>query len=169
VRRGEDSASTRRSFLKGGAVAAAPLAVAAPALAMAQQHQAARLARLEDEAAIRDLHQAWMRRINTGAHEDAARLFADPGRARFDEAVRSLAADHAAASDHIEIAQGGLTARGRFHCAVEIETAIAPDCTAAQMARLQGGGLVRRTEPRLLKAEYVKSAGAWAIAGLELV
>ncbi len=60
-----DTVSTRRSFLKGGAVAAAPLAVAAGGAAMAEDGRKARLARLEDEAAIRELHQAWLRRINT--------------------------------------------------------------------------------------------------------
>jgi hypothetical protein len=166
---GKDVSSSRRSFLKGGAVAAAPLAVAAPVAAMAQEHQAARLARLADEAAIGKLHQAWLRGVNTAAHEDVARLFADPRRASLEEAVCSVVADHAADPDRIEIARDGMSASGRFHCDVEVETVIAPDCTAAQMARLQGGGLVRRTEPRLLKADYVKAGGAWAIAKLEIV
>jgi|WetSurMetagenome_2_1015567.scaffolds.fasta_scaffold41109_3 hypothetical protein len=165
----KDVSSSRRSFLKGGAIVAAPLAVAASAAAMAQEPQAARLARLEDEAAIQKLHQAWLRGVNTGADEDVARLFADPRRASLEAAVRGVAPDHAADPDRVEIAWDGLSASGRFHCAVEVETAIAPDCTAAQMARLQGGGLVRRTEPRLLKADYVKAGGAWAIARLELV
>jgi hypothetical protein len=165
---GKDAASTRRSFLKGGAVVAAPLAAAAPVAVLAHERQAARLARLEDEAAIRRLHQAWLRTINSDAREDAAELFADPGRARFDEAVCGVAADHAAEPDRIEVAADGARAKGRFHCAVELETRIAPDCTAAQMARLQGGGVVRRTERRLLEAEYVKAGGAWAIDRLEL-
>ena len=165
----KDMSSSRRSFLKGGAVVAAPLAVAAPVAALAQEHQAQRLARLEDEASIRALHQAWLRAINTDAPEAAAQLFADPRRARLEHGVRGVAADHAADPDRIEVAHDGRSAFGRFHCAVEIETAIAPDCTAAQMALLQGGGLLRRSEPRLLKAEYVKAAGAWAIARLELV
>ncbi len=163
-----DTVSSRRSFLKGGAMVAAPLAVAVPAAAMAEDARKARLARLEDEAAIRDLHQTWLRRINTGAHDDAAQLFADPRRAGIDQAVRGLAADHAGEPDAIKVAADGLSASGRFHFAVETETALAKDCTLAQMAHAQGGGLVRRTEARVLKADYVKVGAAWAIAKVEL-
>ncbi len=160
--------STRRSFLKGGALAATPLAVAVPVAAVADEARKARLARLEDETAIRALHQAWLRRVNTGAHEEAAQLFADPRRARFDKAVRAIAADHQDEPDAIDVAADGVHATGRFPSTVEIETAIAQDCTLAQMAHAQGGGLVRRTERRVLKAEYVKAGGAWAIAKVDL-
>lgn len=156
--------STRRSFLKGGAVVAAPLAVAIPAAALAADAHKARLARLEDEAAIRDLHQAWLRRINTGGAEAAAELFADPKRAALDEAVRGVTADHSGEPDAIEIAADGQRAAGRFHCAVEIEAEIPKEGALAQMAHLQGGGFVRRTERRVLRADYVKAGGAWAIA-----
>jgi hypothetical protein len=47
---------------------------------------------------------------------------------------------------------------------VEIENAIAQDCTVAQMAHAQGGGFVRRTERRELAIEYLKAGGAWTIA-----
>lgn len=164
----QDSAASRRAFLKGGALAAAPLAAAAPALAMAANSQTARLSRLEDEAAIRDLHQAWLRRINTGAAQDAGELFADRKAVRFDEAVRGIAADHAGAPDSIELAADAQSAAGRYACAVEIETDIAEDCTLVQMAHAQGGGVVRHTERRVLRASYVKTGGVWAIATLAL-
>ena len=158
---------TRRSFLKGGALLAAPLAVAVPAAIVADDGTKARLAKLENEAAIRELHQNWMRRINTGAGHEAAWLFADPKRAAFDPSVRSVAPDHAGAPDAVEIAADGKRAAGRFHCAIETETAIPSDSTLAQMAHAQGSGNVRRTERRVLHVEYVKSAGAWAIAKAE--
>ncbi len=163
-----NTASTRRSLLKGGALLAAPLAAGASAAALAEDGRKARLAKLEDEAAIRALHQAWLRRINTGQGDVAAELFVDPKRAAFDPAVRAVAADHAGAPDAIEVAADGQRAAGRFHCAVEIETEIPRDGTLAQMAHAQGGGFVRRTELRVLKADYVKAAGAWAIAKMEL-
>jgi hypothetical protein len=167
------SVSTRRSFLKRGALLAAPLAaVAAPAAIMADDELKARLARLEDEAAIRELHQAWLRRINTRTDDAtgagaAAPRFADGEGAAFDHAVRRIATDHAGQPDAIEVAADGKSAAGRFHCAVETETAIAQDCTPAKMAHAQGGGFVRRTERRVLKVEYVKASGAWAIAKVE--
>ncbi len=157
-----ERASTRRAFVKGGAILAAPLAAAAPTLAMAEDGRKTRLTRLEDEAAIRDLHQAWLRRVNTG--EDAASLFADPRSAGLDAAVRSLAADHAGAPDAVELAADGRSAAGRFACVVETEADLGEDCTLAQMAHAQGGGFVRQTERRVLKADYVRTGGAWAIA-----
>ena len=48
-----------------------------------------------------------------------------------------------------------------------LENAIAQDCTLARMAHAQGGGFVRRTERRVLNAEYVKTSGVWAIAKVE--
>ena len=58
----ETSISTdRRSFLKTGAIAAAPLAALAPAAALADDGSKARLARLEDERAIESLHRAFLR------------------------------------------------------------------------------------------------------------
>jgi hypothetical protein len=160
--------STRRSFLKGGALLAAPLAAAVPAAVMADDGLKARLAILEDEAAIRGLHQSWLRRINTGAGDAATLVFADSEGAVFGQAVRSIAADHAGKPDTIEVAADGKSAAGRFHCAIEIETRIAQDCTLARMAHAQGGGFVRRTERRVLNVEYVKASGAWSIAKAEL-
>jgi hypothetical protein len=169
------STSTRRSFLKRGALLAAPLAaVAAPAAIRADDELKARLAKLENEAAIRELHQAWLRRINTrkghnaGAADEAASISANPTRATFDPSVRSIAPDHAGEPDAIEVAADGKRAIGRFHCIVETETAIAQDSTLAQMAHAQGSGFVRGTERRVLKVEYAKVSAAWAIAKAEL-
>jgi hypothetical protein len=163
----KDTTSTRRSFLKGGAVLAAPLAVAVPAALVADNGLKARLARLEDEAAVRELHQAWMRRINTEAGAAAAPLFADSEGTSFSQTLGSIAPDHAGQPDAIEIAADGKNAAGWFHCTVEIETTIAQDCTLARMAHAQGGGFVRRTERRVLKVEYQKASGVWAIAKVE--
>jgi hypothetical protein len=167
----EDADSTRRSFLKSGALLAVPLV---PAAVVADDGLKARLAKLENEAAIRELHQAWLRRVNTrvddttGAGDATASLYADPEGTAFGQAVRSIAADHFGQPDSIDVAADGKSATGRFHCAVEIQTAIAQDCTLARMAHAQGGGFLRRTERRVLKFKYVKASGAWAIAKVEL-
>lgn len=161
--------SSRRSFLKKGALLAVPLAAAAPAAMIADDGLKARLARLEDEAAIRQLHQAWLRAFNTGTAGVVAPRLADSGGADLGQSVRSIAADHAGQPDAIELAADCGSAFGRFNCSVGIETPIAQDCTLARMAHAQGSGFVRRTERRVLKIEYVKSAGAWTIAKAELV
>lgn len=160
----KDAHSTRRSFLKSGALLAVPLV---PAAVVADDGLKKRLAKLEDEAAIRELHQNWLRQINTGAGDVARPLFADGEGAALDESVRGIAADHAGQPDAIEVAANGKTAAGRFHCAVKIETTIAKDCTLARMAHAQGGGFVHRTERRVLEVEYVKASGVWAIAKVE--
>jgi hypothetical protein len=162
-----DSTSTRRSFLKGGAVLAAPLAVTLPAVVMADEGLKARLARMEDEAAIRELHQAWLRQINTGASDATASLYARPEGALFNQAVRGIAADHSGKPDAIELAADGNSAAGRFDCAVETAAEIAKDCTLARMAHAQGGGFVRKTERRVVKIEYVKVSGVWVIEKVE--
>lgn len=163
--------STRRSFLKRGALLAAPLAAAVPAAVIADDGLKARLERLEDEAEIRKLHHAWLRRVNvraTAGEGDAATpLPVDSEGTALDQTVRSIAADHAGEPDAIEVPADGTRAIGRFQCVVEIENAIARDCTLARMAHVQGGGFVRRTESRMLKVEYTKIGGAWAIAKAE--
>jgi len=165
--------SSRRLFLKRGALLAAPLAAAVPAAVIADDGLKARLARLEDEAAIRKVHHAWLRRVNSmktvnvGVGDAATPLLANFEGTALDQTVRSIAADHAGEPDAIEVAADGTRAVGRFQCAVEIENAIAQDCTLAQMAHAQGGGFVRQTERRVLKVEYRKIGGAWAIARAE--
>jgi hypothetical protein len=153
-----DSVSTRRWLLKVGAIAAAPLAAAGSAMAMEDAARQARLTRLEDEAAIRALHQDWLRRINAGDRAEAA----------VEASVRSLRPDLEAARDAIELAPDGRRASGRFHLIAETETALPKDCTLAQMAHAQGEGVIRRSEARLLKVEYAKVGDAWAIAKIEL-
>jgi hypothetical protein len=163
--------STRRSFLQRGALLAAPLAVAVPAAVITDDGLKARLARLEDEAAISKLHQAWLRRVNTsagaGGGDVVVPFFAGAKGTAFNRAVRNIAVDHSGEPDAVEVAADGKSATGRFQCSVEIENAIAQDCTVAQMAHAQGSGFVRRTERCALKVEYVKAGGAWAIAKAE--
>jgi hypothetical protein len=161
--------ATRRSFLQGGAVAAAPLAAMGAAALVAEHDHRAALARLQDEAAIRDLHQAWLRRINTGERAEAARLFVDPQtgpKAGLHAGIGRVNADHAAAPDEIRLAADGLSASGVYACLVETETPRAPDCTLAQMALAQGEGMIRTSQRRVLKARYVKAAAGWAIETL---
>lgn len=157
--------ATRRAFLKGGAVLAAPLAVAVPGAALAADDQAERLRRLEDEAAIRALHRAWMRQVN--ARGETAALFSDARAARcLDDAVCGIAAD-ADETGGIEIVADGRRAKGSFVCVVEIESRLAPQNTFARMALAQGGGVTRTSERRLVEADYVKIGENWAIAGIE--
>jgi hypothetical protein len=163
----DDSNATRRSFLKGGAILAAPLAIAIPTAAIAADDRAERLKRLEDEAAIRALHRDWLRRVN-GSSADIESLFVSAKAARcLDDAVCGIAPDHAEA-ELIEVAADGKCATGRFVCMVETQNALAPDSTLAQMALAQGGGIMRQSERKLVSADYVKAGARWAISEITL-
>jgi hypothetical protein len=160
----ENSRSTRRAFLKGGALAAAPLAAAGAAAAATQSEHEATIARLQAEAAVRDLHRAWLRRVNTGA--ESSDLFAEPRRSPLHETVTRIDTDHEGAADEVCLAADGLAASARYACVVETEIEIAPDTTLAQMRHAQGEGYLRRSDRRLLRAAYVKTDDCWAIAKL---
>lgn len=155
----ENTHSTRRAFLKGGALAAAPLAAAGAAGAAAVDARHARLARLEAEAEVRALHQDWLRKVNTGDRAEAARLH---------ESVTRVESDHAGAPDEVTVAADGESASGLYRCVVETETPRPLDCTLAQMAAAQGEGMIRERGARLLRARYAKTDQGWAIAGLKL-
>jgi hypothetical protein len=150
--------ATRRTFLKGGALLAAPIAGAAAAAAvMADGTLHDRLGRLEDEAAIRRLHDSWLRQVNAGERGT-----------QFDAAVHRITADHAGAADRIELAADHRSAVGYFDCAVELETPLPKDSTLAQMAHAQGHGVMRRTARRLLTVCYTKVQNGWRIANITL-
>jgi hypothetical protein len=148
----QDDTYTRRAFLKGGAAIAAPVAAVAPAIALAQNGLHARVQRLEDDAAIRELHHSWLREVNAGERE-----------VLLGHVVRRIIADHAGAPDRVEIAADGQSAVGYFDCVIETEAPLAEDCTLVQMANAQGSGALHRTERRTLTIDYSKIRGDWKI------
>jgi hypothetical protein len=154
--------SSRRSFLRAGAVLSAPLVV--PVAALAGDRGAARVAQLEDERAIRDLHQAWMRGVNAGGMDGKATTLLTAGVCSTGDNLCSIGAQRAAPPDAITFDPDGMTATGRFHCAIDIETPLAQNCTLAQMAHLQGNGFVRRTATDVLYVDYIKTGKVWSVA-----
>ena len=155
------NSTDRRSFLKTGAVIAAPLAVAAPAAAFAADDSRARLARLEDERAIGALQRKFVRYLN-GAGE-CGEFVASSGTVDLGEGMRSIAEDPGHEAE-LEVAEDGLSARARCACRVERETEFAGDSTLEQMARFQGQGSHRHTEERVLATDFVKGKDGWRIA-----
>lgn len=154
--------ATRRMFLQRGALFAAPIASASiPALALSNNGPDddlnARVARLEHEAAIRELHEAWLRQVNAAG-----------GSPLLDSSVRCITAHHAGAVDSIELAADGRSATGHFDYAVELETTLPLDSTLAQMAHAQGTGTLRSAERRMLKVEYTRSGDTWSIGKVVL-
>jgi hypothetical protein len=138
----------RRSFLKTGAIAAAPFAAMAPVAVLADDGSKAKLARLEDERAIEALHRALLREPSALGTE-----------------VRMVRQDH---DTIIEIVGDGSTATSRCRCCVERDTAFGGETTVERMARFQGHGHHRHAEERMLVAEYVKNSEGWRIEKVRL-
>ena len=162
-----DSPGTdRRSFLKSGALIAAPVAaVGVPAAALAGDGSAAKLARLEDERAVEALHRSFLRHLSGSG--DCAALVTSSDAVDLGEGLRAIAEDvgHEA---RFELAEDGLSATARCACRVERETAFTGDSTLERMARFQGQGSHRHEEQRVLATEFVKGKDGWRIAGARL-
>jgi len=147
-------AATRRTFFgRAGAALLAPLA-ATTALAGEKRGDdlATRLAALEDANAIRALLQRHAHDVNAGTRPapaaDVRALNLDP------EGIVDVSSDD--------------TATARVGCGVELGTPIPGADTLVEMARLQGEGVVKRHERRVLVGSLLKRDGAWHIERVEL-
>jgi hypothetical protein len=151
----DKAATDRRSFLKTGAIVAAPLAAMAPARAFAADDGSkARLARLEDEKAIRTLHRGLVREVNGGQRNVAQGLTA--------------LADDPAHELQFAFAEDGRSASCRGACTATLQSEFTGHSTLEQMHRLQGQGRHSHEESRELVAEYVKGKDGWAIERVRL-
>ena len=161
----DKTTTSRRSFLKTGAVVAAPLAVAAPATALAADDSRARLVRLEDERAVEALQRKFLHHLN-GAN-DCGEFIASPDAVDLGEGLRSIAEDVSREAS-LELAEDGRTAHARCACRIEREAEFAGDSTLERMARFQGHGSHRFAEERVLATEFVKGKDGWRIAAARL-
>jgi hypothetical protein len=147
--------TSRRSFLKTGAIAAAPLAVALPSAAFAADDGGrARLTRLEDEKVIAGLHREIIDEVNRGDRKLAkglAGLSGDP-----------------AHELQIAFADDGRRATSRRPCTAIYRTEFTGSSTLEHMHRLQGQGAHEHEESRVLITEYIRRKDGWAIATLRL-
>ena len=155
----------RRSFLKTGAVVAAPLAVAAPAAALAADDTAARLARLEDERAVEALQRKFMQHLNGTA--DCGEFIASANAVDLGEGLRAMAGDLAHAPE-VVLAADGRSATARCACRVEREIEFTGNLTLEQMARFEGQGSHRHEERRTLATEFAKDKDGWKIVRARL-
>ena len=158
----ENRTSTdRRSFLKAGAIVAAPIAAAAPVVALADDGSRARLARLEDERALGALQRKFLRHLNGAA--DCGKFIASSDAVNLGQGLRAIAED-AGHEAELALADDGLSATARCHCRVEWEIEFTGDSTLERMARFQGQGSHRHAEERVLATDYVKGKDGWRIA-----
>jgi hypothetical protein len=173
--------STRRAFfLNGGAVLGAGVAATAGAAGLMSAGADAGAATpdargaaegrtvggsAEDREAIRRLHLAFVARLEERGADAPANLFGDPGTVQLG-AYRQTPSQQ---NDQVNFSEDGLRATARFHCEVELCTPLQGDCTAAQMARLQGLTASRRWETGRFEASYVKMRGQWEMASVSYV
>lgn len=158
----------RRTFMKRGAVIAAPIAaIGIPAAALADDGSRAQLARFEDERAIETLRRSVVRRLGGGNADSLGAFAAHMEGPRLGGTLRAVVED----TDHepeLELAADGLTATTRSRCRVELEAEFTGDSTVERMTRFQGHGSHAFEEHRVLATEYRKAADGWRIASVRL-
>jgi hypothetical protein len=196
----------RRSFVwRLGAGLSAVLASAVPSLASRRTGPAVgsgsgvddRQGILEDELAVRQLHERYEMLLDDGRYEDVVELFAEDGEVVFNEGVfegrasgvRRLFVDRfrpALTGKRIEVPPGlesggerqptivtvaadRQSASARFAYSIQVGTPMALDSQLARMARLHGEGIRRWWEGGSYEASYVKDPGdaGWRIKRLE--
>jgi len=165
--------TTRRAFFStAGAALAAPLALDAVEARPSSGTETAvldRLARLEDLQAVAAVTAAFARRLHAGEPEAVAAVSAaTPNRAPL-EALRRLSLEAPATVEPIVLGADGSTAAASIPCTAELETPLPPECTLVEMARAQGGGIVRRLAHGAVELLYEKRAGAWRVASAVFV
>ncbi len=144
----------------------------------------------EQAKQLRQLHFDFITRIESRSYAAAAELFDERAQldlsgmsARGEAAIRQLFVEqyrdekavviHRAyrhnssqQKDVMTLSEDGLEAAATFHVEVELCTPLQGDCTAAQMARLQGNVADHRWEAGRFEAKYVRTRGQWKIASL---
>jgi len=155
--------SRRRFFFETGAALSAPLAIGTAWASAADDGAFAsmRAGELGAIKAIRGLHQTLAEHIRSRAADDIANLFLDRAGADNVAGIRRLAPADFGEREVIELAADGDSARVEVPCEIEIESEIEAEGTLAEMARLQGDGVLRRREMRMLEADLVVHEGAW--------
>lgn len=192
---------SRRSFFwKMGAGASAALASTAGVAGTETGHAgdlSLRVALLEDEKALRELHRAFEQAIDDGRYEDVVAMFAADARVVFNggvfdgrsggvarlysERFRSRKSggrmapapgfelDAERRRDNVEVSADRLSATAVFPYSIRMGAPIESDSSLADMARLQGEGVRSWWEGGLYQVTYARNAadGRWTIRRLE--
>jgi hypothetical protein len=193
--------NNRRSFIwKLGAGASAALAATAgmaKAGAPAADSAALRVAQLEAEQALRQLHQSFQQAMDQGLHEQVIDLFAADAVVVFNggifnqrsQGVSRLYREHFRSGrtggsmepapgfeltpdqrrDSVEVAPDLQSAQALFTYSIKVGMPFETDSSLASMARLQGEGVRTWWEGGLYRGTYRKEAadGNWKISRLE--
>jgi hypothetical protein len=192
--------NSRRSFLRklgaGASAAVASTVGMARAEAPKADSAALRLALLEEEQALRKLHQTFEQAMDNGLHGEVISMFADDAQVVFNggvfnqrsKGVSRLYRDHFASGktggrmepapgfeisadqqrDSVEVSPDRLTAKAAFTYSIKVGMPFETESSLASMARLHGEGVRTWWEGGVYKVGYKKdAAGVWEISWLE--
>ena len=192
----------RRSFIwKLGAAIPAVLAAAVPGRSNSGNDRDAglknRLAVLEDENAIRELHRTYENLLNTGRYEEIPALFTEDAEAVFNggifrgrsggirrlfserfkpgstgrqiEPAPGFQQDIGLLQEAIKVAPDRKSAGASFPYSIQVGTPIISNSSLVKMARLHGEGIRKWWEGGTYEISYVKGAKneGWKIRRLE--
>lgn len=199
----------RRSFMwKTGAAVSALLAAAVPAVSKAgirkDQNLKSRVNSLsnqvgflEDEKAIRELHQRYEDHMDRGIYDGALDMFTDDAEIVFNgglfkgknRGISRLYNEHFKSGltgkrieqapgfqltedqiqDKVEVSSDHKSANARFSYSIQVGALIDSDSLLVKMAKLQGEGIRKWWEGGVYKLSYVKDVrnGDWKIKKLE--
>jgi hypothetical protein len=193
---------------KVGAGMSAVLAFAVPGISKprvnpntglkARVHQLSnQLGILEDENAIRELHQAYEICLNNGMYENIVNLFANDGEVVFNggifqgqkRGIRRLYCEYFSSGltgkkidpapgfesdaeqhhDMINVTTDRKSAKAQFTYSMQVGVPMVSDSSLVKMARLQGQGIMKWCEGGVYEVSYVKDIkdGRWKIKRLE--
>ena len=154
----------RRTMLKFGALAAAPVAALAPGAVMAAQPAPDPAG---DQAAVAALMREAVRRFNAQGTQGCTALAACAGAIALPAGLTALRLDGAAEPD-VAVSEDGASARWTQSVTVVRDTAFDGDSTIERMARFQGQPAARSEAPARLAAELSRTAQGWVIGRLQL-
>jgi hypothetical protein len=199
----------RRSFMfKIGAAMSAVLASAVPGMSRPRTNNdtnlkvnvdrlSNQLGILEDENAIRRLHQTYENLLTNRMYEEVVNMFTDDGEVVFNggvfkgrkRGVRRLYCDNFGSGltgkkiepapgfrpdieqqlDVIQVAADRKSAIARFSYSIQVGAPIISDSQLVKMARLQGQGIIKWWEGGVYEVSYVKDTkdSIWKIKRLE--
>jgi len=159
-----DRISTRRKFFMKAAAAMSAPAVFATGISKAAPGPGAleeKLAKLEDEIALRMLRADTIADINGASRDMLAEL--EPG-------LRQIVASHESdAAASVDVSADRAVARMSVPCTAHLDAPIeAPGSSLVDMARLQGEGVVTRTDARVLEIACTRTSAGWELSRAQL-
>jgi hypothetical protein len=156
-----------------------------------------RLGILEDEKAIRALHRTYQTYLDNGMYEEVVCLFTEDGEVLFNGGVfkgredgisrlyrdcfssgltgrkigpaPGFEVDPEKQQEIIKVSADRLSAGAQFPYSIQVGAPMPPDSQLAQMARLQGEGIIKWCESGTYEISYAKDSrdGGWKIQKLE--